>query len=110
MTLRTGGRILVDNLIAHGTDTVFCVPGESYLGAIDAFRQVENRVRLISCRQDGGAAYMAEAYGKLTGRPGIGFVTRGPGVTNASIGLHTARQDSTPMLLLIGQVGRGELG
>jgi len=110
MTLRTGGRILVDNLIAHGADLVFCVPGESFLGAIDALREVENRVRLISCRQDGGAAYMAEAYGKLTGRPGIGFVTRGPGVTNASIGLHTARQDSTPMLLLIGQVGRAEVG
>ena len=110
MTLRTGGRILIDNLIAHGADLVFCVPGESFLGAIDALREVENRVRLISCRQDGGAAYMAEAYGKLTGRPGIGFVTRGPGVTNASIGLHTARQDSTPLLLLIGQVGRAELG
>ena len=107
---RTGGRILVDNLIAHHAELVFCVPGESFLGAIEALRQVEDRVRLISCRQDGGAAYMAEAYGKLTGRPGICFVTRGPGVANAMIGLHTARQDSTPMLLLIGQVGRSEIG
>ena len=107
---RTGGRILVDNLIAHDAELVFCVPGESFLGAIEALRQVEDRVRLISCRQDGGAAYMAEAYGKLTGRPGICFVTRGPGVANAMIGLHTARQDSTPMLLLIGQVGRSEIG
>ena len=86
------------------------MPGESFLGAIDALREVENRVRLIVCRQEGGAANMAEAYGKLTGRPGVCFVTRGPGVTNAAIGLHTARQDSTPMLLLIGQVGRDELG
>jgi acetolactate synthase-1/2/3 large subunit len=110
MMPRTGGRILVDNLIGHGADLVFCVPGESFLGAIEAFRQVENRIKLISCRQDGGAAFMAEASGKLTGRPGICFVTRGPGVTNAMIGLHTARQDSTPMLVLIGQVGRAEIG
>jgi acetolactate synthase-1/2/3 large subunit len=110
MSLRTGGRILVDNLLARGADLVFCVPGESFLGAIDAFREVEDRVRLISCRQEGGAANMAEAYGKLTGRPGICFVTRGPGVSNAAIGLHTAHQDSTPMLLLVGQVGRDMLG
>ena len=110
MALRTGGRILVDNLVAHGVELVFCVPGESFLGAIEAFREVENRVKLIVCRQEGGAANMAEAYGKMTGRPGICFVTRGPGVTNASIGLHTARQDSTPMILLIGQVGRDDLG
>ncbi len=110
MAARTGGRILVDNLIAHGADLVFCVPGESFLGAIDALREVKNQVRLIVCRQEGGAANMAEAYGKLTGRPGVVFVTRGPGVANAAIGLHTARQDSTPMLLLIGQVGRDALG
>ena len=110
MALRTGGRILVDNLIGRGVELAFCVPGESFLGAIEAFREVENRVKLIVCRQEGGAANMAEAYGKLTGRPGVCFVTRAPGVTNASIGLHTARQDSTPMLLLIGQVGRAELG
>ena len=110
MARRTGGRILIDNLIAHGADLVFCVPGESFLGAIEAFREVEDRVRLLVCRQEGGAANMAEAYGKLTGRPGISFVTRGPGVANASIGLHTARQDSTPMLLLVGQVGRDMAG
>ncbi len=110
MALRTGGRILVDNLVGHGVDMAFCVPGESFLGAIEAFREVENQVKLIVCRQEGGAANMAEAYGKVTGRPGVCFVTRGPGVTNAAIGLHTARQDSTPMLLLVGQVGRDELG
>ncbi|MGH6923398.1 MAG: thiamine pyrophosphate-binding protein, partial [Propylenella sp.] len=110
MAGRTGGRILIDNLIGNGADMVFSVPGESFLGAIEALRQVENRVRLIVCRQEGGAANMAEAYGKLTGRPGICFVTRGPGVANASIGLHTARQDSTPMLLLVGQVGRDMAG
>ncbi len=110
MAKRTGGRILIDNLIGHGADLAFCVPGESFLGAIDALREVESRLKLIVCRQEGGAANMAEAYGKLTGRPGICFVTRGPGVTNASIGLHTARQDSTPMILLIGQVGRDMMG
>ncbi len=110
MAERTGGRILIDNLIGHGADMAFCVPGESFLGAIAAFRDVQDRVRLIVCRQEGGAANMAEAYGKLTGRPGIAFVTRAPGVTNASIGLHTARQDSTPMLLLVGQVGRDMAG
>ena len=110
MALRTGGRILVDNLLAHGADTVFCVPGESFLGAIEAFREVENRMRLVVCRQEGGAANMAEASGKLSGRPGLCFVTRAPGVSNALIGLHTARQDSTPMILLIGQVGRADLG
>jgi acetolactate synthase-1/2/3 large subunit len=110
MAERTGGRILIDGLIGHGADTVFCVPGESFLGAIEALREVESRVKLIVCRQEGGAANMAEAYGKLTGRPGICFVTRGPGVSNAVIGLHTARQDSTPLLLLVGQVGRGMSG
>ncbi len=110
MAERTGGRILIDNLIGHGADMAFCVPGESFLGAIAAFREVQDQMRLIVCRQEGGAANMAEAYGKLTGRPGIAFVTRAPGVTNASIGLHTARQDSTPMLLLVGQVGRDMAG
>jgi acetolactate synthase-1/2/3 large subunit len=110
MAQRTGGRILIDALIGHGADMVFSVPGESFLGALEALRQVEDRVRLIVCRQEGGAANMAEAYGKLTGRPGLCFVTRGPGVANASVGLHTARQDSTPMLLLVGQVGRDMSG
>ncbi|MDF2766170.1 MAG: thiamine pyrophosphate-binding protein, partial [Rhodospirillales bacterium] len=104
---RTGGQILIDQLKLHGADTVFGVPGESFLAALDALYDARNRIRFISCRQEGGAAYMAEAYGKLTGRPGICFVTRGPGACNASIGIHTGFQDSTPMILLIGQVGRG---
>ncbi|MCG8512170.1 MAG: thiamine pyrophosphate-binding protein, partial [Rhodospirillales bacterium] len=103
---RTGGQILVDALRIQGVDTVFCVPGESYLAALDAFYDARQQVRLITCRHEGGAANMAEAYGKLTGRPGICFVTRGPGATNASIGVHTAFQDSTPMVLLVGQIGR----
>jgi acetolactate synthase-1/2/3 large subunit len=104
---RTGGQILVDQLALHGVDTVFCVPGESYLAALDALYDARNRIQLVSCRQEGGAAYMAEAYGKLTGRPGICFVTRGPGACNAAIGVHTGFQDSTPMILFVGQVGRG---
>jgi acetolactate synthase-1/2/3 large subunit len=103
---RTGGQILVDALRVHGVDTAFCVPGESYLAALDALHDHREHIRLIVCRQEGGAANMAEAYGKLTGRPGICFVTRGPGATNASIGLHTAMQDSTPLILFIGQVAR----
>ena len=106
---RTGGQILVDQLKVHGVDTVFCVPGESYLAALDALYDARDRIRLIVCRQEGGAAYMADAYGKLTGRPGVCFVTRGPGATNASVGVHTAFQDSTPLILLIGQVARGEM-
>ncbi len=103
--VRSGGRILVDQLGIHGTDTAFCVPGESYLDVLNAFYDARETMRLIVCRQEGGAAFMAEAYGKLTGRPGICFVTRGPGATNASIGVHTAYQDSTPMILFIGQIG-----
>lgn len=105
MKKRTGGQILVDALGTHGVETVFCVPGESYLPVLDALYGVRDKMRLIVCRQEGGAAYMAEAHGKLTGRPGICFVTRGPGATNASIGVHTAFQDSSPMVLFIGQVG-----
>lgn len=105
MNPRSGGRILVDQLRIHGTDTAFCVPGESYLDVLNALYDVRETVRLIVCRQEGGAAFMAEAYGKLTGKPGICLVTRGPGATNASIGVHTAYQDSTPMILFIGQVG-----
>src|SRR3954454_2389355 len=104
MPLRSGGQILVDQLAIHGADTAFCVPGESFLDVLNAFYDVRERMRLIVCRQEGGAAFMAEAYGKLTGRPGLCFVTRGPGATNASIGVHTAYQDSTPMILFIGQV------
>jgi acetolactate synthase-1/2/3 large subunit len=102
---RTGGQILVDQLIAHGVDHLFCVPGESYLAVLDALHDAA--IAVTVCRQEGGAAMMAEAYGKLTGRPGICFVTRGPGATNASPGLHIARQDSTPMILFVGQVERG---
>src|SRR6478736_5202072 len=103
---RTGGQILIDQLRIHGVDMAFGVPGESYLAALDALFEARNQIRFLICRQEGGACNMAEAYGKLTGRPGICFVTRGPGATNASIGLHTGFQDSTPMLLLVGQVAR----
>ena len=105
--LRTGGQILADALLTHGVDTIFCVPGESYIATLDALYDVRDRIRVIACRQEGGAAYMAEAYGKLTGRPGICFVTRGPGATNASVGIHTARQDSSPAIVFVGQVARG---
>ncbi len=99
------GHLLVEALIAQGVTEVFGVPGESYLAVLDGFHEHrEQGIRFIACRQEGGAAFMAEAQGKLTGRPGICFVTRGPGATNASIGLHTAFQDSTPMILFIGQV------
>ena len=109
MTLkaRAGGRILVDQLLAHGADCAFTVPGESFLAVLDAFHDVQDRMRLVVCRQEAGAANMAEAYGKLTNRPGLCFVTRGPGATQASVGVHTAFQDSTPMILFIGDVGRG---
>jgi acetolactate synthase I/II/III large subunit len=102
---RTGARLLVDALRMHGADTVFCVPGESYLAVLDALHDA-NSIRTIACRHEGGAAMMAEAYGKLTGTPGLCMVTRGPGATNASSGLHVASQDSTPLILFIGQVGR----
>jgi acetolactate synthase-1/2/3 large subunit len=105
-TRRSGAQVLIDQLRIHGTDTIFGVPGESYLAALDALYAQRNSIRFVICRQEGGAANMAEAYGKLTGRPGICFVTRGPGATNASIGLHTGFQDSTPMILLVGQVAR----
>src|SRR6201991_663068 len=103
---RSGAQVLIDQLRIHGTDTIFGVPGESYLAALDALYAQRNSIRYVICRQEGGAANMAEAYGKLMGKPGIAFVTRGPGATNASIGLHTGFQDSTPMILLVGQVAR----
>ena len=102
---RTGGEILVANLLAQGATHAFAVPGESYLPVLDALYDARDRMQLVVCRQEGGAAYMAEAFGKLTGRPGIAFVTRGPGATNASIGVHAAMQDSSPMILFVGQVG-----
>ncbi len=103
---RMGGKILADGLKAQGVELIFGVPGESYLALLDGLYDQRETIRFITCRQEGGAANMAEAYGKLTGRPGICVVTRGPGAANASIGLHTAFQDSTPMLLLVGQVSR----
>jgi acetolactate synthase I/II/III large subunit len=101
---RTGGEILVDQLEVHGVRHVFCVPGESYLAALDAFH--DSKIALTVCRHESAAAMMAEAIGKTTGRPGICFVTRGPGATNASAGIHIARQDSSPMIVFVGQVGR----
>ncbi|HUD34894.1 MAG TPA: thiamine pyrophosphate-binding protein [Variovorax sp.] len=105
---RTGGQILVDQLILHGVRQLFCVPGESFLAVLDALHDAA--IDVTVCRQEGGAAMMAEAQGKLTGRPGVCFVTRGPGATNAAAGVHIAHQDSTPMLLFVGQVARGALG
>ena len=99
---RSGARILVDQLVAHGVDTAFCVPGESYIGVLDALRDAP--IRLVVARHEAGAANMAEAYGKLTGRPGICLVTRAPGATHAATGVYTAFQDSTPLILLVGQV------
>lgn len=105
-----GGHLLVEGLVSHGANTAFAVPGESYLEVLDALYEKSDQIRLIGCRQEGGAAYMAEAYGRLTGQPGICFVTRGPGATNASIGVHTAAQGSTPLILFIGQVPTSHLG
>ena len=102
---RSGGQLLVNALKVHGVDLAFGVPGESYLEVLDALYDARDQIRYVICRQDGSAAYMAEAYGKLTGRPGICFVTRGPGATNASIGVHAAHQDSTPMILSSGKWG-----
>lgn len=105
MDQKTGGELLVDALERHGAERVFCVPGESYLAVLDALYDAS--IPVTVCRQEGGAAMMADAYGKLTGRPGICMVTRGPGATNASAGVHVAAQDSTPMILFIGQIERG---
>src|ERR1700691_3673212 len=105
---RSGGRILAEALRVHGTDRVFCVPGESYLDVLDALYDMPD-IQLVVAKHEGAAANMAEAVGKLTGRPGIALVTRGPGATHASIGVHTAFQDSTPMILLIGQCAREHL-
>lgn len=105
---RSGGQILVDQLILHGVQQLFCVPGESFLAVLDALHDASIAVSV--CRQEGGAAMMAEAQGKLTGRPGICFVTRGPGATNATAGVYIAHQDSTPLLLFVGQVARDALG
>ena len=106
--MRTGGRILVDQLELNGADLAFCLPGESYLPVLDAL--YDSPIRLVTCRHEQGASNAAEAYGKLTGRPGICLVTRGPGATQAAVGVHTAKQDSSPMLLLVGQVPRAFRG
>ena len=102
---KMGGHLLVDSLRTHGVDMVFGVPGESYLAVLDGLQDA-NSIKTIMCRQEGGSAMMAEAYGKLTGKPGVCLVTRGPGATNASAGIHIAMQDSTPLVMLVGQVGR----
>ncbi len=106
MKARLAGHVLVEALIAQGIDTAFGVPGESYLAVLDGFHEHREKIRFIACRHEGGASFMAEAQGKLSGWPGVCFVTRGPGATNASIGLHTAFQDSTPMVLFVGQVSK----
>ena len=105
---RNGGKVLVDQLVIQGVERISCVPGESYLAALDAMLDVD--IDVLVCRHEGGAAMMAQAYGKLTGKPGICFVTRGPGATNAAHGVHIAAHDSTPMILFVGQVERGVLG
>ncbi|MFN3615084.1 MAG: thiamine pyrophosphate-binding protein, partial [Rubrimonas sp.] len=101
---RAGGRLVVDCLKAQGVDRVFCVPGESYLPVLDAL--ADGGIDVVVARHEGGAAMMAEADGKMTGRPGVCMVTRGPGAANAAAGVHVAKQDSTPMVLLVGQIGR----
>ncbi|MCG8543431.1 MAG: thiamine pyrophosphate-binding protein [Alphaproteobacteria bacterium] len=105
---RTGGQVLVDQLRIHGVDTAFCVPGESYLETLHALGKARKEIRMITCRQESGVTNMAEAYGKMTGKPGIAFVTRGPGACNGSVGVHTAMQDSTPMVVFVGQVARDQ--
>jgi acetolactate synthase-1/2/3 large subunit len=106
--VRTGGQILVDQLELNGADLAFCLPGESFLPVLDALH--DSPIRLVTCRHEQGAANAAEAYGKLTGRPGLCLVTRGPGATQAAVGVHTAKQDSSPMILLVGQVPRAFRG
>ncbi|MDA1099509.1 MAG: thiamine pyrophosphate-binding protein [Proteobacteria bacterium] len=106
----TGGDVLVDTLIAHGVDTAFTVSGESFLAILEALRRKRNQIKLVTARQEGGGAFAAEAFGKLTGRPAALFVSRGPGATNAAIGIHTAKQDSTPLLLFIGHVPSASQG
>jgi len=101
---RTGGKLLADALVAQGVTHAFCVPGESYLDLLDGLYSVRNRLQLITCRFEAGAVHMAEAHAKLTGRPGVAIVTRGPGACHAAIGVHVAFQDSTPLVLLVGQI------
>src|SRR5450631_4423024 len=107
--MRSGGTILIDQLVAQGCDTIYTVPGESFLAALDALFD-EGPIRTIVCRHESGAAMMAEANGKLTGAPGVAFVTRGPGATNAVSGVYIAQHDSTPMLLLVGLAVQAHAG
>ena len=107
---RTGGEIVVEALTAHGIDAVFQLPGESFIPILDALHDRSNTIRTVTARHEAAAANMAEAYGKLTGRPGVCVVTRGPGASHASVGVHIAFQDSTPMILLVGQTERPMLG
>ncbi len=102
---RHGGKILADALVGHGVELAFGVPGESFLPVLDGIYDVRDKLKFVICRQEGGASYMADAYGKLTGKPGVLFVTRGPGAANGAVGVHTAFQDSTPLVMFIGQVG-----
>ena len=102
--MRTGGKLLVDQLILNGVDKIFCVPGESYLAILDALRDCREKIRVVNARHESGAANMAESYGKMTGSPGLALVTRGPGACHASVGVHIAQQDSSPLILLVGQV------
>jgi acetolactate synthase I/II/III large subunit len=108
--MRNGGQLLVECLVALGATKGFGVPGESYLAVLDALHDTQGKLDFVLCRNEGGAAFMAAAWGKLTGQPGLCFVTRGPGVTNASIGIHTAMQDSAPMIVFVGQVGTNMRG
>jgi acetolactate synthase I/II/III large subunit len=103
---RTGGRLLVDALRSQGVDMAFCVAGESYLELLDSLYDARNEIKLVTCRHEAGAAHMAEAYGKLTGKPGVVMVTRGPGACHAAIGIHSAHQNSTPVVMFVGQVDR----
>jgi acetolactate synthase-1/2/3 large subunit len=109
-TKATAATRLVETLIANGITHVFCVPGESYLAVLDALHEYRDQIKVVTCRHEAGAANMAVAYGKLTGKPGICFVTRGPGATHGSIGVHTAQQDSVPMIFFVGQVARTDKG
>ena len=108
--MRSGGRLLADQLALHGCELAFCVPGESYLALLDGLYDHRDQLRVITCRHETAAANAAEAYGKLTGRPGVCMVTRGPGAMQAAVGVRTARQDSTPLVLLVGQISRGHRG
>jgi acetolactate synthase-1/2/3 large subunit len=105
VTERSGARLLVDQLLIQGVNHVFCVPGESYLGVLDALHDASASIRLVVNRHESGSVFMADAYARLTGQPGVVFVTRGPGASNAAIGIHNARQDSTPLVVFVGQVG-----